>query len=314
MARALCDYSDGLSGTDRGAHLSPEFFIGIDGGGSRTRARLQSAQDHRTLGDGEAGASGLTQGVAQAWRHLSAAIDAAFADAGMVRPDDAVIAVGAGLAGARDAALRAEFVAAAPAFAALALDTDGHAALLGAHRGGPGLVLIAGTGSVGEALLADGRRRLVGGWGYPVGDEGSGAWLGLRAMALAQRAVDGRAEAGALARAVRAATGDSEDAMRAWCIGAGQARYAQLAPLVFEHEADDPAAAALVTRAIAAIATLAAALDPSARLPVAVRGSVGERLAPRLAAPLRARCIAAGDATDGALLLVRRSLGLEAAR
>ncbi len=297
--------------------MDPEFFIGIDGGGSRTRARLQSARDGRILGDGAAGASGLTQGVAQAWRHASAAIAAAFAAAGLARPADAAIAVGAGLAGARDPVLRAEFIAAAPAFAALALDTDGHAALLGAHGGGPGMVLVAGTGSVGEALLADGRRRLVGGWGYPVGDEGSGAWLGLRAMALAQRAVDGRGEAGPgpLARAVRQATGVDEDAMRSWCVGAGQARYAQLAPLVFDHEADDPAAADLIARAIDALVELAAALDPSGRLPVAVRGSVAERLAPRLPQALRARCVAAaGDATDGALHLVRQALGLRAAR
>lgn len=295
--------------------MAPEYFIGIDGGGSRTRARLQTAHDGRRLGDGEAGASGLTQGVAQAWRHLSAAIDGAFAAAGLARPDDAEIAIGAGLAGARDAALRAEFIAAAPAYAALALDTDGHVALLGAHGGGPGMVLVAGTGSVGEALLADGRRRLVGGWGYPVGDEGSGAWLGLRAMALAQRAVDGRAEAGALAHAVRRATGVDETAMRAWCVAAGQARYAQLAPLVFEHEADDPAAADLIARAIDALAALAGALDPAGELPVALTGSVAERLAPRLPPALRARCVApAGDAADGALQLVRRALGLELPR
>ena len=65
--------------------------------------------------------------------------------------------------------------------------------LLGAHEGRPGAIVAAGTGSVGEALRRDGLRVAVGGWGFPVGDEGSGAWLGLRAMRETHRAIDGRA-------------------------------------------------------------------------------------------------------------------------
>src|SRR5258706_3828659 len=74
--------------------------------------------------------------------------------------------------------------------------------LLGAHGGQPGAMVAAGTGSVGAALDADGKRVRVGGWGFAVGDEGSGAWLGLAAMRVAQRAVDAMAPLGALARAV----------------------------------------------------------------------------------------------------------------
>lgn len=57
-------------------------------------------------------------------------------------------------------------------------------------------VVELGTGSVGGALLTNGRKLSVGGWGFPSGDEGSGAWLGLRAAQLAQQALDGRPLAG----------------------------------------------------------------------------------------------------------------------
>jgi glucosamine kinase len=217
--------------------------------------------------------------------------------------------VGLGLAGAYDDAQRKAFAAAAPPWHAFVVDTDSHAALLGAHRGAPGVVVIVGTGSVGEALYPDGRCSLCGGWGYPAGDEGSGAWLGLRAMAIAQRALDGRSVAGALARAVWRHAGEDVAALRSWCIGAGQRRYAELAPLVFDHEAADATAARLIERAIDAVGATIVALDPEGRLPFAVTGSIGRRLARRLPAPLQARRVEpAGDTVDGALELARRAL------
>jgi len=282
-----------------------EYLIGVDGGGSGTRVRVVAAQGGRVLGQGHAGPSGLSQGVAQAWTHIDAAIAMAFDAA---PPAPARCALGLGLAGVHDAALRNAFLQAAPAFAALVVETDGHTALIGAHGGAPGVVLAAGTGSVGEVLRANGERASAGGWGFPAGDEGSGAWLGLRAMALAQQALDGRARAAALARAVWRHTAADEASLRRWLADAGQQRYAELAPLVFEHENADPAAAALLERAVGALEELALALDGSRTLPVAVVGSIGQRLAPRLNPALRARSVApAGDAIDGALQLVRRA-------
>ncbi|MEY2653988.1 MAG: hypothetical protein RLZZ524_1016, partial [Pseudomonadota bacterium] len=57
------------------------FLIGVDGGGTGTRARLCDAQG-RVLGDGAAGPSALGQGVEQAWRHIGQAVEAAFGAAG----------------------------------------------------------------------------------------------------------------------------------------------------------------------------------------------------------------------------------------
>jgi len=70
----------------------------------------------------------------------------------------------------------------------------------------------------------------------------------------------------------------------------------------------DVAAALLLARAADELAALALALDPAAVLPVVISGSVGRQLQPRLPAGLLARCVAAaGDATQGAKLLLRES-------
>lgn len=288
------------------------WWLGIDGGGSGTRARLWAA-DGRIAGAAEAGPSGLSQGLDRALGALMAVAQGAFAGAGQDRPDWPGCAVGLGLAGAHVEPQRQALRARWPQCAALAVDTDGHAALLGAHGGRPGLVLAAGTGSVAEAWFADGRRALAGGWGYPVGDEGSGAWLGQRSLAIAQQALDGRAGRSRWTDAVLAATGAPPQALRDWCAAAGQREIAALAPLAFDHETADPRAAALLARAVQALEAHVAALDPQGRLPLALAGSIALRLAPRLApALLVRRVLPAGDAMDGARHLVRQAV--EAAR
>ena len=112
---------------------------------------------------------------------------------------------------------------------------------------------------------------------------------------------------GPLVRHVWATCGADRDALQAWCDHAGQFAYAQLAPAVFSHETSDPAAAQLLSRAAASLDEIALALDPQGRLPLAVCGSVGRRLADRLSPPVRSRLVDAADGpTAGALTLIRR--------
>jgi glucosamine kinase len=285
-----------------------EFLLGVDGGGTSTRAVVARA-DGRVLGRGTAGPSALGQGVPQAWRNVELACARALKACGLHDVGWTQCALGAGLSGAGNASWRDAFLAADIGFAHLVLESDSHALLMGAHAGRPGAILIAGTGSVAEAVLPDGRRRLVGGWGFPVGDEGSGAWLGLHALRHAQAALDGRERPGLLARHVWSVCGADREALHAWCDRAGQFGYAQLAPAVFDLDARDLAAAQLLARAADALAALVQAVDPAGVLPVAVGGSVAQRLAVRLPASIRARIVPpARPADEGALLLVQHHL------
>jgi glucosamine kinase len=282
------------------------FRVGVDGGGTGTRARLSDAKG-RVLGEGRAGPSGLMQGTEQAWRHIQLAINSALDASGLVspsRPASDEMTLGIGLAGANNPVWLAEFLSANPGYPHLAVDSDAFTALLGAHGGKPGALVIVGTGSIALAWLPDGTRRTTGGWGFPSGDEGSGSYLGLRAATLTQQATDGRRPHGALTEAVLAATGGSAASLLSWSGQAGQHEYATLAPLVFDTEGHDLLSAGLLTEAVWAIEHLIQALDPAAALPLAMWGSIGQRLTPRLGGATRARLVTpAGDALVGALAL-----------
>ena len=285
-----------------------DYLIGVDGGGSGTRALLHPVRGEGAR-TGNAGPSALQQGIPQAWENVLLAVRRAFAAAGLAVPawDRCILA--AGLSGVSHGPWRDAFVAADPGFARLEAETDSFTMLLGAHGGKPGAILIAGTGSIAEALRADGSRATVGGWGFRVGDEGSGGWLGLQAVRHGLAAFDGRANASPLARRVWMQCGDEREALQEWCGAAGQFEFAQLARAVFECEDSDPAAARLLAQATESLEELALAIDPRGRLPLAIAGSIGERLAPRMRPFVRSRLVPAqAGPAEGALMLARRAL------
>lgn len=285
-----------------------QYLIGVDGGGSGTRALVQPVGGGAVLA-GSAGPSALQQGVPQAWDNVLLAVRRAFEAAGRPIPAWEHCALAAGLSGISHAPWREAFRSRDPGFAVLAAETDSYTMLLGAHAGQPGAILIAGTGSIAEALRADGSRATVGGWGFRVDDEGSGGWLGLQAVRHGLAAFDGRANPSPLARRVWLHCGDEREALQEWCGAAGQFEFAQLARAVFECEDSDPAAARLLAQATSALEELALAIDPRGRLPLAVAGSIGERLAPRMRPFVRSRIVPAqAAAVQGALMLAQRAV------
>jgi len=282
-----------------------EYLIGVDGGGTGTRVRVERP-DGTELGRGSAGPSGLLHGAAKAWGSVIHAVDAAFAEAGLQRPELHRLAIGLGLAGVHNKEWAADFAAQNPGFAAVELETDAFCTLLGAHLGKPGAIVAVGTGSVGEALLADGTRIEVGGWGFPCGDEASGAWLGLQAANHVQRTFDGRRPASDFSRAVVAASGGDRDGMFRWLAAANQTTYAQLAPVVIKFAGQDQWARGFMLQAGMDIAEVATALDPSAQLPIALCGGLAAPMRDFLPENLRARAIEPqSDAAAGALQLIR---------
>ncbi|MCY0389102.1 ATPase [Robbsia sp. Bb-Pol-6] len=299
------------------------FLVGIDGGGTGTRAVI-ARRDAPTveLARGEAGPSGLALGIDQAWQAIEAATTRAFAAAGHALDWSACV-VGCGLAGVNHRRWRSAFIAMAPAsLPVLAVESDAYTTLLGAHGGAPGVVIALGTGSIGLGLGIDGRMRMAGGFGFPSGDEASGAWLGLHAIGHAQRAVDARGPCDAFARDLLAAAGvrledglatqdEAAERMREalldWVVGASQSDYASLAPVIAAH-AVHPVAAALFARAGREVDAMVAALDPHGHLPLALCGGLAPVIAPFIA-PVHAprRTPARHDAAHGALMVAWRA-------
>jgi glucosamine kinase len=281
-----------------------QLYLGVDGGGTSTRACIADAAG-RVLGVGTAGPSNVRIGAAAAWDAVLTASRAAIAAAGLA--DDALRRshAGLGLAGAFAGPARDAFLALPSPFARMQLETDAHIACLGAHGGAPGAIVIAGTGSV--AHVWDGKiSRQIGGWGFPISDGGSGAWIGLEAVRLALQSLE-QPLASELAVAVLAELSGSGEAAVLWASAASPAAYAAVAPRVFAAAAAGDAAAEKILQAAAThIDRLIAAAVLLQAPRISLLGGLADALTPLLAAASRARLVAPlGDALDGALRLIR---------
>lgn len=166
--------------------------VGVDGGGSKSHAVIVDA-DGRIMGEGTSGPSNpLRVGIARAAAAVCEAIDKA-CEAAQVRRED-ILAAEVGLAGARRTELRERVREALSNLGIADVEVVGDAdiALYGATDGEPGVVVIAGTGSVCCGVNARGKRNCAGGWGPVAGDEGGGAWIARRALQAIAHASDGR--------------------------------------------------------------------------------------------------------------------------
>jgi glucosamine kinase len=285
-----------------------EFLIGVDGGGSGTRVRLARAGGAE-IAEGSSGPSGLMHGIANAWTAVDTAAALAFRNAGLDVPARSSIAIGLGLAGVHNKEWAAAFVAANPGYAQVALESDGHTTVLGAHGGQAGAIIALGTGSVGEVRRADGVHVEVSGWGFPAGDEASGAWMGLRAVNHIQQVLDGRVPGNAFADDVIAACGGARNAIQVWLASATQTSYAQLARIVLQHGDSNPVARAILLAAGHETELMANALDAAGTLPIALCGGLAAPLRPWLPAALLQRVVPAqGDSAAGALRLIQQRM------
>ena len=166
--------------------------VGVDGGGTKTHAVITDV-NHRVLGEGTAGPSNpLRVGIANAALAVREAIDRA-CEAAEVRRSD-LVAAQIGLAGARRPELRARMHEALSNLEIADIEVVGDAdiALYGATDGQPGVVVIAGTGSICCGINGARKEFCAGGWGPMVGDEGGGSWIARRALRAIAKASDGR--------------------------------------------------------------------------------------------------------------------------
>lgn len=290
---------------------SPHYFLGVDGGGTGCRARIEDATG-RVLGQGLSGPASTRLGIEQAWASVSSAFEAAIEDAGIEAGKIARIHAGIGLAGiGRRGALKALQAIAHP-FASIDFVSDGIGACLGAHSGRDGAIVISGTGSVGLGFV-DGRDLRVGGYGFPISDEGSGADLGLKAVQFALRAHDGRTEQTALlAEVMQRFQNDTAEAV-AWMDRSTATDYAAFAPMVLRHaDQGDLFGRRIVQGAAEQVDTLIRSLFEKGAPRVTLLGGLSTALEPWLAPDVRRRLKPAdGDAVAGAIILAGRSLNAD---
>lgn len=285
------------------------YRIGIDGGGSQSRARLESAAGD-VLGEGRAGPGNIRRGTTVAWGNIMAAIDAAIAAAGLDRAILPVTSLGMGLAGVTGAEDGDRFLRAGPRFGAARVVSDAHTACLGAFAGGDGAILIAGTGCAGHLALS-GDHREVFGWGFVAADGGSAAVLGRDAVELALDVADGLAPRRAFADDILQVLGGTRSAIIDWVTTASPKEFGALAPRIFEHAAaGDTACIALLRSCASRIETMIVRLGALGAPGVCLMGGLGDPirpwLAPAIATMLREPL---HDAVWGGLRLTYQDIG-----
>jgi glucosamine kinase len=283
-------------------------FIGVDGGGTGCRARIEDAEG-RLLGTGIAGPAAVRLGIDRSIAALESACRTAAQEAGLTTEALAGMDAGVGLAGIGRKGALEELMTRPHPFRSVVYVNDATIACIGAHGGRDGGIVIIGTGSIGFAVVK-GQEVRVGGYGFPISDEGSGADLGLHAIRLALRASDGRALATSFTREVMVRFNNDPFEAVAWMDRATATDYATLAPLVMRYaDAGDPVGRRIVREAAEQIDELVRRLVESGAPRVALIGGLASSMEPWLAPDVQRRLSPVeGDAVVGALHLARRAV------
>lgn len=289
-----------------GLHPGP-LFIGVDGGGTGCRVRIENAEG-ALLGTGIAGPAALRIGVERALAEVEKACRTALEDAGLESGALGTAHAAIGLAGVGRKGALEELERQPHPFRSVVYAHDATIACVGAHGARDGGIVIVGTGSVGFAIVG-GREIRVGGYGFPISDEGSGADLGLHAIRLALRAHDERAVGTRLTRDVMARFHDDPFEAVAWMDRATATDYATFAPLVMRHaDAGDSVARRIIRDAAEQIDELVRRLSEYGASRVALLGGLASSMQPWLAPDVQRRLVPVeGDAVDGALHLARQA-------
>ncbi len=281
-----------------------KYYIGVDGGGSGTRLVLADYQK-KIINIVQGEPSALGQGIEKAWKAIIDCTVKAFTEKKIVPPMLSECAIGIGISGANNINWKNEFIIRNPGFNKLIVDTDGFTTLLGAHGKAFGLIIAIGTGSVGLCIDESGLRKTVSGWGFPSGDEASGAWLGLKASQITEKVLDGREEKSYLSEIILNQCGNNEEAFLKWLGNANQNTFATLAPLVFEVAEKVIKAKKLLEKAALEIELMIKTLDPNFHLPIAICGRLGEKLIPYLNIELQEKLVSPiNDSAMGAIYLI----------
>jgi glucosamine kinase len=284
-----------------------QYFLGMDGGGSRCRARIRNEKGEM-LGEAVGGSSNIYQSFDGALANIVATAETAAAKANL---KTTTLHAGLGLAGLVTSMGAEKIVASNLPFASVTADNDAYAACVGAFAGGDGGIVIAGTGSIGFAVI-NGMRHMVGGWGFALGDHGSGAWLGHHAVRRAALAIDGLLQPTPLIEEVLSQVGRTRFDLSRWSEKSKPKDYGQMAPLVFECAAKgDVHGMTIVIEGAAAISSLGRALLARGAGKICLLGGLSRVYPPYLDADVKkALAEPIADAMDGAIMMARKARGL----
>ena len=267
--------------------MDARYFLGIDGGGTKTEAVLID-QTGRILARDKAGSSNPNDvGLDQSVDLLIALSDGLLRKTGLTPADVNLFGGISGVINHRDAMLR--MISDRRHYNRLDVQSDGINLVSSELDEGDGAAIICGTGSA--CFLRMGRELIrIGGWGYLLDSAGSGYDIGRQAVEAALRAHDKRGEATLLSGLITEALGAPAEQSITKLYAEGKPLIASLAPLVFkadeqgDRQADlilDRNAAALAEYIVTAYRWLCDAGRQPARMPVVIGGGIGQHYGKR---------------------------------
>ena len=283
-----------------------QIYLGLDGGGTGCRARARLA-DGRMTAEHRGGSANVHTDPDGAIAVIRDLVAQTLAEARGLAGNDADTFAVLGIAGAVETGAGPR-IAAALDLPRVDVVGDVDLALSGAFEGEDGIIAALGTGSV-FARQIGGQMRRLGGYGFQLGDEASGAWIAREAMRRTLHARDGLVPEGPVTAAFWAHFGDV-GAMMIFARDARPAQFAALAPKVLDHAtAGCPVADGILTDATDWVIRAVDRLQPEGRvLPVALMGGIGPVIAARLTARGRRwpQVTPRGSILDGALWRAER--------
>jgi glucosamine kinase len=288
-----------------GAIDNRAFFLGVDGGGTKTIARLENlntGQQWQATG----GQASLTNDFDSALQTCNSLIEDLCTQANCNRSEIVIVF---GLAGAGNIEKTDKFKRSILTdFKDARVYTDAKTSLYGANVGEPIVVVSIGTGSVGAMLTHDKKETKIGGWGFNVGDEGSGAKMGVLAIRAVLSEIDDIGHAHSLlAQIIFRKFGSKPSNVLAWSTLAKPIDFASLAPLIFEYYEKCSLAKSILMEHVGHVESLINKTRSNSQLPVVLLGGLSVPTLPFLNTTVKNMLVdAKGNALDGACLLAKR--------
>lgn len=280
------------------------YCLGIDGGGTKTLARIQNLETGQEW-HSHSGASSINNDFSEAVTNLQRLVAELLVSANC-RPEQVSALFGLAGAGNPELVAKLKFKLGFD-FRHFHVVNDATTSLYGANLGEPIAMVALGTGSVGARLTADRQQIIVGGWGFKVGDEGGGAKLGLMAVKVLLDELDSYQQArSVLAKNMAQIIGTNTNKVVAWLASAHAKDFATLTPHVFRLQHECAKARSVIAQHIEHVEQLISVARADSGLPVAMLGGLAQVSLPFINSTIK-NCLveAKGNSLDGACLLAK---------
>lgn len=281
-----------------------DLIIGIDGGGSGCRVAVGTVADG-VVATAQGGAANVASNFESTIANLCCALTEAIEAAGLTTSDLGRSVAHAGLAGVMSQTDGANVAARLP-IRDCEVSDDRPTALAGALGAADGALLAVGTGIVAIKRDAD-QIRSVGGWGFQLADQGSGAWLGRAALEQVLLCHDGMARHSDLTRTLLDTFDTDPNKIVAFSLAATPGDYARFAPeIIAAADSGDPNGQGLMAAGAKHLLRYLQGLEAPPGTPLCLTGGIGPHYAAYLPRDvLQGRMAPLGNALDGAFHLAR---------